>query len=781
MVSKGKLPEDFVKSASTKASEEIEKLKKHKDKKAKEKMGFLISNAFFIDNLLKSGKVLYGDPISEYVAKVANELHILDDKGKHHVRVYTVKSTVVNAYAFDNGAIFVTTGLISQLENEAQLAFVLCHELVHIKKKHSINAHIEFLSIENKKKSYNKNGTNILLQKSKFNKEQESEADREGFKVFEKSNYDYASIDGLFDVLQYSYLPFDEIEFDKSYFNDEFLKIPSSYYKEKTREIESTDETNDSLSSHPNIKKRREFIESELSGKDNKGRKDFIVSKEEFEKARDLARFETCRMYMQDIEYPDAIYAAYILSKKYPENIYLKKTIARATYELSVYKSLYERYDYVYFYNTNSYSYKKVKKKSYIDRLLLNADSVQGASQQVYALFKKMSGLETTVLALKKNWLINQELKYNDKCTSDICDSLISILKSKYKLKLDDFSKTAKVPVPDSTLLSSSVKQESKTGNSKKKEESKYDKIRKKKATQGMGEDGFIKYALVDIVNDAKLISAFKATAHKEEKEKPKKASKTTPVKKNEKTTKDTDESETSEPSDSTLVSANEYKDIALQSALVLKEASKLKKLGLDRILVVDPQFVKIDERKKQSTQYFAAEKGLAKLTAVIEKTADAYGVKCDILNPDDFSDNEVEKYNDLTMINEWVSERVNHGDFSSPLILNNEIKNKIKSKYQTTHILFTGVVVTTEPSAFRQMPLLVIFLSLYSYPVLPLYFNWAYLPQHETNLFSLVLDIETGRVELYKEQMAPMKAKNDALTVLLSNTMYQIKTEKQK
>lgn len=49
----------------------------------------------------------------------------------------------VNAYAAPGGRIFVTAGLLDKLSNEAQLAGVLAHEIVHVADKHAIKGFVK--------------------------------------------------------------------------------------------------------------------------------------------------------------------------------------------------------------------------------------------------------------------------------------------------------------------------------------------------------------------------------------------------------------------------------------------------------------------------------------------------------------------------------------------------------------------------------------------------------------------------------------------------------------
>lgn len=59
-------------------------------------------------------------------------------KERHDIfyRFYVLNNPIPNAFAFPNGMVFITTGLLKIIENEAQLAIVLGHELAHITYKH---------------------------------------------------------------------------------------------------------------------------------------------------------------------------------------------------------------------------------------------------------------------------------------------------------------------------------------------------------------------------------------------------------------------------------------------------------------------------------------------------------------------------------------------------------------------------------------------------------------------------------------------------------------------
>ena len=52
-------------------------------------------------------------------------------------RFYVINSPIPNAFAYPNGMVFIYSGLLSIMENEAQLALVLGHEITHVLYEHS--------------------------------------------------------------------------------------------------------------------------------------------------------------------------------------------------------------------------------------------------------------------------------------------------------------------------------------------------------------------------------------------------------------------------------------------------------------------------------------------------------------------------------------------------------------------------------------------------------------------------------------------------------------------
>jgi predicted Zn-dependent protease len=56
-------------------------------------------------------------------------------------RVAVVEDPTLNAFAYPHGSLYVHTGLLARMENEAQLATVLGHEMTHVENRHMLRHH----------------------------------------------------------------------------------------------------------------------------------------------------------------------------------------------------------------------------------------------------------------------------------------------------------------------------------------------------------------------------------------------------------------------------------------------------------------------------------------------------------------------------------------------------------------------------------------------------------------------------------------------------------------
>ena len=295
--SEGVLPEIFTQNIRNVIKAEITDLNKGKEKDKAIKSVYLTEANYEIEKIVKSGNTLVNDEITKYLNKLKDIILSHDAALKSKLNIFTLKSTVVNAYSYDKGYIFFDVGLIAQAESEAQLAYILCHEISHYTKKHNIQGYVKNRQIE-KEVYEGKSTDDILIEKCQYSKENESEADIEGFKLFESTNYNFIQAQKAFDVLQYAHLPFELIEFKKGFLETENFKLPQGYFLKEVSSIRNNGADDDTKSTHPNTVKRKAAIEELIKNRNNDGRVNNVAGEDLFKYIRDLARFECCRLYL---------------------------------------------------------------------------------------------------------------------------------------------------------------------------------------------------------------------------------------------------------------------------------------------------------------------------------------------------------------------------------------------------------------------------------------------------------------------------------------------------
>lgn len=335
---------------------------------------FLEGIHYRLDDLLNSGIVLYGDETTKYVEKVGQKLLEKDPKLKKKIRFLVLKSNVTNALATDQGIIFVTLGLLSQLENEAQLAYILSHEIVHYTEDHIEKAYTE----RNRTLSSTRNYDERLRSMSHHSRTAEFEADKAGVKRYHQAGYAKDEVMSTFDVLTYSYLPFDEVRMPLDYFNSELLYVPERYFPDEINPILADEDYDDSKSSHPNIRKRRNEISSAVNKYTSWQDNEFLVSKEEFLNVRNIARFESVRLDLLNHQFGSALYSIFLLEKDYPNNEYLQRCKAKSWLGLV--------------------SFKVGGKFS---RTVSRPSKVEGESHAMHYLLRKLSKLQLMTVAMR--------------------------------------------------------------------------------------------------------------------------------------------------------------------------------------------------------------------------------------------------------------------------------------------------------------------------------------------------------------------------------------------
>lgn len=296
-----------------------------------------------------------------------------------------------NAYAIGNDIIVLYIPLLQKLENEMQLAFIICHEIAHNLLQHSYNSIIEYATLKNseqlikqtralEKTKYNKGQIasglykDIIYGKSKNNRKLEHQADSLGFILFKNSfpEYSYEAIKTLkileqideerdsLSINDYKIL----FDTEKSPFKESWLT--NKEFSEYNYDNETKFWTIDSLKTHPDCAVRIDYLNKHFKLNKEQG---FQTSKN-YNELKNSAVYNTILGLYFIEEYGRSLYQSLLLYKENSDDEFLKHMIhsnliklqnAQNTYTLNKHLDT-NNPKYSNSYNTFLYFFRQLRK-----------------------------------------------------------------------------------------------------------------------------------------------------------------------------------------------------------------------------------------------------------------------------------------------------------------------------------------------------------------------------------------------------------------------------------
>ncbi len=690
LLSKGEMPADFSTPVSQKILNDLA-TNKLAFKTKLEAQNYLKKIHERLDEILYSGYVTYGDDVSVYLQDLASKLLKDDPELLKELRFYTIKSNETNAFSTAPGIIFVTTGLISQLSSEAQLAFVLAHEIAHYEKKH---VHEEYL---NYKKVGSVKRQDQILELSQFSKEKELEADQLALKRYHQMGYSSEELTGTFDVLMYSYLPFDEVAFPMTYFNTENMTIPEKKINMKIKPITAEENYNDTYSSHPNIKKRKVAVQEAISEYANWGTNSFVLNEDLFFEIRTTCRLENIRLNIIEGSEFSALYAIFLMEKDFPNSLYLDKMKALAWLSIIQLK----------------FKFEETKK----------SDQIEGESSLLYKFLNRCTTFELATIGLRTIYDLRTK-HAGESFFEDSYNFYVEALSQEQTVSLSKYQPF--------TYQQASVNALNKTGSetAEKKETtpptegSKYSRIKEKRSSQSIpvfDSTEFAIYAIPDILRDSSFVGKFKAL--KEHNDSLKEASE-----------------------QFYLLSRRDQEKVwkAYTAELSKKEAS------FKELVIVEPNIH--FEAKKPKTQWelISAEKLYLKtLTSIAQKQ----GFNPIILTQDSIVQRTTNDFNEYNTYLAYMEQINNANNGNNSLSVDYELINEFTKARGVSQILFTQIDYSYFPD-FN--PIAIIFGTIMA-PFIP-YVYFVYIPKtikegKDLSMYSMLINTKSGKNYSYVQK----------------------------
>jgi Zn-dependent protease with chaperone function len=279
------------------------------DKKVKDDYKEIYSHRLEqIKEVLSTTRAVTDPAVVKYLQTVVEKITGSNEELKNlNPRIVFSKDWWPNAYSMGEGTIIVNAGLFVYLKTEAELAFVLAHEIAHLYLNHSgrsVDRYVQTINSETfkselkrlSKEEYMVNrqleqlAKTIVFNNRKHSREYETDADRKAYEYLLKSGFYTGAVEAVL-------LTLDKVD-DTAYFNplqaDKLLNFTNYPFKQKWIQKESAifsemkeepnkkkEQEEDSLKTHPDCRKRIELLHKNkiiISGNN------FLVNESYFQK-----------------------------------------------------------------------------------------------------------------------------------------------------------------------------------------------------------------------------------------------------------------------------------------------------------------------------------------------------------------------------------------------------------------------------------------------------------------------------------------------------------------
>ncbi len=378
----GEIPQDFLNSCNKNTSI----LFKISDKKEKQQQrNFNTIMSFSLRELFVSGNIYFNDESTIYVREVVD--YILNFANLDiEVNAFVSRFDQPSATAWQDGTIIVNSGLLEQLENEAQLAFVLAHEIGHLVKQHQYKQYIHQQSL----KSIQKRALDNERSQLQYSQQNEFEADGYAFNLLSNSKYDLKETLKVFEILENVIKTTDSniglaLSSDKFPISEKTLCGKGDYgtFMSPARFLGTPE-------NEERIIQRKKLFQQQLSNNNYSGTQQFVVSQERFEQIKMISRFELVENNFHESHYLKSLKRALVLLKEYPENRFLNVKAA-------------ENLFYIGYYN----------KKQQLERLFFDSGQLTDpALASLYCLSNKFA--ETNLGSMVLGYVSQQYAKFEE-------------------------------------------------------------------------------------------------------------------------------------------------------------------------------------------------------------------------------------------------------------------------------------------------------------------------------------------------------------------------------
>lgn len=303
--------------------------------------------------LFNDDRIIVSSPLNTYLNEIVANITKENPEIPRDISVYIERNTVANATSYGEGTIIVSLAILSRLENEQQVAFVMCHELAHYYLKHTKEAIYRFAEL-NFDKELNRQARDIRndqygsytrmrefmkgieLTENRHSRTKEFEADEMGLKFLLNSKYaDAAAPVRTMQILDsVDHEGFRENLDFKKYFDFKNFPFKASWANYNREDVwQLTKDESDTARTHPSCMRRAAALSRQLA---HLKLEETYVPVIPFGTVRKQAAIDLIESSYHFKKYGRALFDALVLSEQYPNDVWLHAMIGRCLYQLYV-------------------------------------------------------------------------------------------------------------------------------------------------------------------------------------------------------------------------------------------------------------------------------------------------------------------------------------------------------------------------------------------------------------------------------------------------------------
>jgi predicted Zn-dependent protease len=163
------------------------------------------------DDVESQNKVTDDSVLANYIYRMGQNLAKVSDRTDIEYHFKVLESPEINAFACPGGFIYIYTGLLKTMDNEAQLSGVLAHEIGHVVARHSVKRLQQVLGLqvllaialgESSEVTQKAVSAGLVLILQGYSRQNEFEADYNGAYYMTKAGYHPRGMIQLFGKFQ---------------------------------------------------------------------------------------------------------------------------------------------------------------------------------------------------------------------------------------------------------------------------------------------------------------------------------------------------------------------------------------------------------------------------------------------------------------------------------------------------------------------------------------------------------------------------------------------------